>query len=156
MRRSMQRTVVAQRAAEVVAGEGVEAVRVDAMGQAALPQRVQLAAVHDHGGVGGVLEAHAQQVLVEAAGDVGAEVAIEDLAGGLLLEELPRAHVAVAIDHAPLGEGEAVQVAVAVEGVAVALPVDLEPAGPVAKQDAAQAAGRAPSIDLERDPRPRR
>jgi hypothetical protein len=37
----MQRTVVAQRAAEVVAGEGVEAVRVDAMGQAALPQRVQ-------------------------------------------------------------------------------------------------------------------
>jgi hypothetical protein len=81
---------------------------------------------------------------------------IQDLAGGLLGEELPRAHVAVAIDHAPLGEGEAVQVAVAVEGVAVALPVDLEPAGPVAEQDAAQPRREGALDDRERDPRPRR
>ena len=152
-----QGPVVAQGAAEVVAGEGVEGAGVDAMGQAALPQGVEAAAVHDDGGVGGVLEPHPQEVLVEAAGDVGAEVAEQDLAGGLLGEELPGAHVTVAVEDAGRGGGigggigatigatigaselEAVEVAVAVEGVGVALAVELQAAGAVADEHAAQA-----------------
>ena len=109
-----------EQAAEVVAGEGVEAAGVDAMREAALPQGVQAAGVHDHRGVGGVLEPHPQEILVEAAGDVGAEVAEQDAARCFFLQILLGADEAIAIADAAVRKREARHHPIAVKGMAVA------------------------------------
>jgi hypothetical protein len=109
-----------QRAVVILAPQRLQGHRVDAVRDASLPEHEQLAAVGHDARVGRVLEAHPERVGPHSTGQIGAKIPVEHAARGLLLQEFPRPHEAVAVAHPPPGERKAHDHAVAIEGVVVA------------------------------------